>query len=123
MKADDAPVSHDPVDGVIRFYLTWNGHRYRFGRVDGVRPRKVRLARPELFASDPSRLPPPVPPVLSTAFEVTTTPYEYRRQSDPDDAPMRQGMNVLARQLKPGDYIVVSDEEFKMIVDKPEEEA
>lgn len=123
MKAEDAPVSHDPVDGAIRFYLTWNGHRYEFGHIDGVRPREVGIVKPELFAGDPSRLPAPVPPVVSTAFEVTTTPYEYRRQSDPDDAPMRQGMNVLARQLKPGDYIVVSDEEFKMIIDEPEEEA
>lgn len=123
MKAEDAPLSHDPVDGAIRLYLTWNGHRYRFGHIDGVRPREVGFAQPELFADDPARVPAPVPPVVSTAFEVTATPYEYRRQSDPDDAPMRQGMNVLARQLKPGDYIVVSDEEFKMIVDEPEEEA
>ena len=122
MKAEDAPLSHDPVDGAIRFYLTWNGHRYRFGHIDEVRPRKVRLAQPELFADDPTRLPAPAAPVVSTAFEVTTTPYEYRRQSDPDDAPMRQGMNVLARQLKSGDYIVVSDEEFKMIVEEPKEE-
>lgn len=123
MKAEDAPLSHDPVDGAIRFYLTWNGHRYRFGHIDGVRPREVGIAQPELFAGDPSRLPAPVPPVVSTAFEVAATPYEYRRQLDPDDAPMRQGMNIVARQLKPGDYIVVSDEEFKMIVDEPEEEA
>ena len=123
MKAEDAPMSHDPVDGVIRFYLSWNGRRYEIGRIDEVRPRKVGLAQPELFADDHARLPEPVPPVVSTAFEVTTTPYEYRRQSDPDDAPMRQGMNVLARQLKPSDYIVVSDEKFRMIVDEPEEEA
>ena len=123
MKAEDAPLSQDPVDGTIRFYLTWNGHRYRFGHIDEVRPRKVRLAQPELFADDPTRLPAPAAPVVSTAFEVTTTPYEYRRQSDPDDAPMRQGMNVLARQLKPSDYIVVSDEKFRMIVDEPGEEA
>ena len=121
MKEDDAPLSNDPMDGTIRFYMTWNGHRYKIGHIDEVKPCKVQLAQPELFADNPSKLPKLVPPVVSTAFEVTTTPYKYRKQSDPDDGPLRYGMNVVARQLRSDDYIVVSDEKFKLIVEESNE--
>lgn len=121
MKEENVPLSDDPMDGAIRFYMTWNGHRYKIGHIDEVKPRKVQLYQPELFADNSSQLPAPVPPVVSTAFEVTTTPYEYREQSDSDDGPLRYGMNVVARQLRSDDYIVVSDEKFKLIVEDSNE--
>lgn len=122
MKADDAPLSQDPVDGIIRFYLTWNGHRYRFGLISAVKPLKVQLSQPDLFTIDSEQLPKPIKPVVSTAFEVNITPYEYHNQLDSYDAPMRQGMYVESRLLRSGDYIIFSDEEFKMITEEPKGE-
>lgn len=104
---------HDGIgsDETVTFYAEWHGVRYRLGRT--TPPKPLRILPPDRARQaamrDPSLL---RMPQGRLTLEIDFQPCLYRQEDDPDDMPDRETLYVRARQLAPGDYIVISRENF-----------